>query len=181
MLARMMGFASLALGLALSGCGGSSGTGTPKVFSPPSLNDVDLKMTARPAARAAMSKPSPGSVTQSSNIDSNTGATTDRVRVEFNNDTFRVMQEVGETWEIRTGNAEPLDEELGAQDVVGLVSQEENGQRILIAYTRAPEGGARIGWPSESGPSSPTVNSPMTTNSALLRTALPFPRQVSKL
>ena len=140
MLARMMGFASLAVGLALSGCGGSSGTGTPKVSSPPSLNDVDLKMTARPAARAAMSKPSPGSVTQSSNIDS-TGATADRVDVEFNNDIFRLTQVAGERWEISTGNAESLDEELGTQDVVGLVSQEENGQRILIAYTRAPEGG----------------------------------------
>ena len=149
MLARMMGFASLALGFALSGCGGSSGTGTPAVSSPPtptvssprSLPEDGLKMTAASAAMAARSIPSPGSVTQSSNIDSNTGATADRVSVAYSNDTFRFTQEAGERWEIGTGNAEPWDEGLGAQDVIGLVRQEDDGQRILIAYTRAPEGG----------------------------------------
>ena len=143
MLARMMGFASLALGFALSGCGGSSGAGTPAVSPPPtptvsSLGTSGLRGTAKWAARAARSDPSPGSVAQSSNIDS-TGATADRIDVEFNNDIFRLTQVAGEGWEIGTGNAEPWDE--GPENAIGFVRQEDDGRRFLIAYTIAPEGG----------------------------------------
>ena len=151
MLIRAMSFVSLALALPLAGCGGSSGSGSPatsppaaeRPMQPMSLSTaVANQYSAQTAAMAAGSTPRPGSVTQSSNIDSATGATADRVDVTIDNGDFTITQDGGpEEWEVSTSSAEPLSEALGLSDGIGMVSREDGGQRIVIAYGRTPEEG----------------------------------------
>ena len=156
MFTRLTGAASLAAAIALpfvlSACS-SSDSGSPMAQGPepmpPSASSlqeaVASSSTAMAAAVAATSEPRPGSVTQSSNIDSATGATVDHVQVtnfDPDNNSFTIRNAAaGAGWEIGTGNARPLDEEIGADGGVGLVQQVTGGQRVVIAYPRAAEEG----------------------------------------
>ena len=92
------------------------------------------------AAVAARSIPTPGSVTQSSNVDG-ANATVDHVSVAFNADrNFRITQDGDGTagWVVDTASAQQYDI---PGDGIGLVSRETDGERIVIAFARAPEEG----------------------------------------
>ena len=137
MLARMTSLAFLALALPLVGCGGSSGSGTPPLRP---LTQVVADSRPATAADAARSIPTPGSVTQSSNVDG-ANATVDHVSVTFNADrNFAITQDGDGTagWVVDTANAQQLDI---PGDGIGLVSRETDGERIVIAFARAPEEG----------------------------------------
>ena len=147
MFTRLTGAASLAAAIALpfvlSACS-SSDSGSPMAQGPepipPSASSLQEAVagssTAMAAAVAATSEPRPGSVTQSSNP-------ADRVEVtnfDPDNNSFTIRNAAaGAGWEIGTGNARPLDEEIGADGGVGLVQRVTGGQRVVIAYPRAAE------------------------------------------
>ena len=140
MLARVTSLAFLALALPLVGCGGSSGSGTPATTMPPP-RPLTQVADSRPAtaAAAARSNPTAGSVTQSSNVDSATNATVDHVSVAFNADrNFTITQDGDGTagWVVDTASAQQYDI---PGDGIGLVSRETDGERIVIAFARAPQ------------------------------------------
>ena len=143
-------FAAAALA-ALSGCGG--GGGAPTVSAPPlptpapslTLGQAVGGSRAVTAALAAESVPRAGSVTQSSNTESDSDTTADRVVVDFaaaaGTYTIRNTRQ-GAEWNIGTANAVSLDDISGVDaNAVGLVKPEEGGNRFVIAQTRPPTEG----------------------------------------
>lgn len=145
MLFRATGLAFLALALPLVGCGGSSGSGTPEtkmqMSASRSLTQVVAVSSPATAAVAATSVPRHGSVTQSSNVDSATNVTVDHVSVAFNEDDFTITQDAEGTagWTVDSASARRSNDV--PEGGIGLVSQETGGERIVVAFARAPEEG----------------------------------------
>ncbi len=151
MVFRATSLAFLALALPLVGCGGSSGSGTPAAGpqpstmpQPPSASRSLTQVVAdsRPATAvvAARSVPRLGSVTQSSNVDSD-NVTVDHVSVAFNENDFTITQDADGTagWTVASASAQRSNDV--PEGGIGLVSQETGGQRIVVAFAREPAEG----------------------------------------
>lgn len=156
-------FAATALA-ALSGCGGGGGgpptvstptvstptVPTPTVPTPPPTLGQGLSKNATHhaelAALAAESEPRAGSVTQSSNTESGSDTTADRVVVDFRAGTYTIENKppgaADSKWEISTANATALPDDITADaNAIGLVEPEDGGHRFVVAQTRPPTEG----------------------------------------